>query len=148
MIRGAVAGDVATIATIEAECFGAGAWSEQFVRDQLAADHRIVLIHDDIAYGIVSVLGDVADLDRMAVLPFARRRGIAGELLEQLIEAARGSGAERMLLEVAADNAAAIGLYESYGFMTINTRKDYYPDGIDALIMELRVAMWGHDPDA
>ncbi len=32
-----------------------------------------------------------------------------------------------MLLEVAADNDAAIGLYESYGFTTISTRKGYYP---------------------
>lgn len=139
MIRGAAAVDVATIATIEAECFGASAWSEELVREQLAADHRIVLIHDEIAYGVVSVLGDVADLDRIAVLPFARRRGVAGELLEQLIEAAGGHGAERMLLEVAADNEAAIGLYESYGFATISTRKGYYPGGSDAFVMEREV---------
>ncbi len=87
------------------------------------------------------MLGDVADLDRIAVLPFARRRGLAGELLEQLIEAAGGHGAERMLLEVAADNEAAIGLYESYGFTTISTRKGYYPGGVDALIMELRASL-------
>lgn len=137
MIRRATGADVARIVTIEAECFGAAAWSEQLVREQLAADHRDVLIDDDIAYGVVSVLGDVADLDRLAVLPFARRRGVAGGLIEQLIEAARGRGAERVLLEVAADNAAAIGLYESSGFETISARKGYYPGGVDALIMEL-----------
>lgn len=139
MIRGASAGDAAAMATIEAECFGAAAWSDDLVREQLAADHRIVLIHDDVAYGVISVFGDVADLERIAVLPFARRRGVAGELLEQLIEAAGGHGAERMLLEVAADNAAAIGLYESYEFTTISTRKGYYPGGINALIMELTI---------
>jgi len=136
MIRRATDADVAAIATIEAECFGGAAWSEQLVRDQLAADHRVVLIDDDIAYGVISVLGDVADLDRVVVLPFARRRGMAGGLLEQLIEASRGRGAERMLLEVGADNEAAIGLYESYGFTTISRRKGYYPGGIDALVME------------
>ncbi len=140
MIRGATANDVATIATIEAECFGAAAWSGDLVREQLAADHRIVLIHDDVAYGVDSVLGDVADLDRIAVLPFARRRGIAAEVLEQLIEAAGGHGAERMLLEVGADNEAAIALYERYGFATISTRKGYYPGRIDALIMEREIA--------
>ena len=137
MIRGATAADLRAIATIEAECFGPAAWSDDLVREQVAADHRIVLIHDDVAYGVISLLGDVADLERIAVLPFARRRGVAGELLEQLIEAAGGHGAERMLLEVAADNAAAFGLYESYGFTTISTRKGYYPDGNDALIMEV-----------
>ena len=137
MIRGATEGDVATIATIESECFGAAAWSDDLVREQLVAEHRIVLLHDDVAYGVVSVLGDAADLDRIAVLPFARRRGIAGELLEQLVEAAGGHGAERMLLEVATDNDAAIGLYEAYGFTTISTRKGYYPGGVDALVLEL-----------
>lgn len=137
MMRGALQSDVAAIVTIEAECFGAGAWSEQLVREQLTADHRVVLVDDDIAYGVISVLDDVADLERIAVLPFARRRGIAGELLEQLIEAAGGHGAERMLLEVAADNEAAIGLYESYRFATIDTRTGYYSSGADALIMEL-----------
>lgn len=137
MIRGATESDVATIATIESECFGAAAWSDDLVREQLVAEHRIVLLHDDVAYGVVSVLGDAADLDRIAVLPFARRRGIAGELLEQLVEAAGGHGAERMLLEVATDNDAAIGLYEAYGFTTISTRQGYYPGGVDALVLEL-----------
>ncbi len=139
MIRGATDADVGSISTIETECFGAGAWSEQLVREQLAAAHRIVLVADDIAYGVVSVLGDVADLDRIAVLPFARRRGIAGELLEQLVEAAGGHGAVRVLLEVAADNVAAIGLYESYGFASISTRTGYYPGGVDAHVMDRKI---------
>ncbi len=137
MIRRATEADVATIARIEVECFGTEAWSEQLVREQLVADHHVVLVGHAIAYGVVSWLGDVADLDRIAVLPFARRRGIAGDLLEQLIEAARGLGAERMLLEVAADNDAATGLYRSYGFTTITTRTGYYPAGTDALVMQL-----------
>jgi ribosomal-protein-alanine N-acetyltransferase len=133
MIRRATDSDVVTIVTIEAECFGSAAWSEQLVRDQLAGEHRIVLIDDDIAYGVISVLGDVADLDRIAVAPAVRRRGVARTLLGELISQAGGS---RMLLEVGADNEAAIGLYESYGFTTISRRKGYYPGGIDALVME------------
>ena len=139
MIRSATADDVEAIATIEAECFGGAAWGEEFVREQLAADHRIVLIDHDVAFGVISAVGDVADLERMAVLPFARRRGLAGGLLEQLIEAARGHGATRMLLEVAADNAPAIGLYAAYGFTTINTRAGYYTGGVDALIMQCQL---------
>ncbi|WP_332644298.1 GNAT family N-acetyltransferase [Aeromicrobium sp.] len=140
MSRGATAGDVAAIATIEAECFGTASWGEELVRAQLVSDHRIVLIHDEVAYGVVSVMGEVADLERIAVLPFARRRGVAGELLEQLIEAAGGHGANRMLLEVAADNDAAIELYKAYGFTRISTRTGYYPGRIDALIMERDIA--------
>lgn len=139
MIRRATEADVASILAIEDECFGAGAWSEQLVREQLAVDHRVVLIDHDIAYGVVSALGDAADLERIAVLPFARRRGLAGDLLAELIEAGRANGSERVLLEVAADNDAAIGLYEAHGFATIHTRTGYYAGGIDALIMELKL---------
>ncbi len=139
MTRSATAADVALIATIEAECFGTAAWSEQLVREHLEREHRSVLIRDDVAYGAISVLADVADLDRIAVLPSARRRGLARELLVGLIAEAREAGSARMLLEVAADNAAAIRLYESSRFTTISTRKGYYPGGVDALILELSI---------
>jgi ribosomal-protein-alanine N-acetyltransferase len=140
MIRPATAADVATIAVIEAECFGSTAWSEQLIREHLAVDHHLVFMHDYVAYASIAVRGDVADLDRIAVLPLARRQGVAGALMDQLIAAAGKAGAERMLLEVAADNEAAIGLYESYGFATISTRKGYYA-GVDAHIMELHVTL-------
>jgi ribosomal protein S18 acetylase RimI-like enzyme len=47
-----------------------------------------------------------------------------------------------MLLEVAADNPAAIGLYEAHGFATISTRTAYYPGRVDALVMELTIEEW------
>lgn len=137
MMRRALAADVPAIAVVEAECFGAGAWSEELVREHLTGDHRVAFVDADLtAYGAISLLGDTADLDRIAVVPSARRRGVARELLGGLIEHAGGHSIVRMLLEVAADNDAAIGLYESYGFTTISTRKSYYSDGIDALIMQ------------
>jgi len=39
------------------------------------------------------------------------------------------------MLEVRADNAAAIALYERLRFRAISTRPRYYPDGTDALVM-------------
>ena len=44
-----------------------------------------------------------------------------------------------MLLEVADHNTAAIALYGSFGFGTISRRGRYYPDGADALVMELEI---------
>jgi ribosomal-protein-alanine N-acetyltransferase len=143
MIRPATASDVEAIVAIELACFGAGAWSETLVRDEVTGERHHVLVGDDRqAYGAISLAGDVADLDRIAVLPAARGWGLARELLTNLIDRARDVGAERMLLEVAATNTAAIGLYESFGFETISTRKAYYPDGADALVMELTIEEW------
>jgi len=140
MIRAAVAADVADLVELESACFGVSAWTEDLIGQEIAAEHRAVLVEDDLrAYGAISVLGDVADLDRIAVAPSARRRGLAGAVLADLIGEAREQGATRILLEVAGDNAAAIGLYEAFQFIEISRRLGYYPGGIDALIMELNI---------
>jgi ribosomal-protein-alanine N-acetyltransferase len=143
MMRPAGPDDVEAIAEIEQACFGASAWSETLVRDEVTGARHHVLVDGDLrAYGAISLAGEVADLDRIAVVPDARGHGLARELLAELLDRARDLGAERMLLEVAADNTAAIGLYESCGFDTISTRKAYYPDGADALVMELTIEEW------
>ncbi|MFI5426440.1 ribosomal protein S18-alanine N-acetyltransferase [Aeromicrobium sp. UC242_57] len=142
MIRAAGPDDVAAIVAIEQACFGATAWSEGLVRDEVASERHVVLVCGADAYGAVSVAGEDSDLDRIAVLPAARGRGLARQLLEALIDRARDLGAGRMLLEVAADNDAAIGLYESFGFDTISTRRGYYAGGVDALVMELAISEW------
>jgi ribosomal-protein-alanine N-acetyltransferase len=139
----ATAGDVAAIVAIESACFGPSAWSEALVTDEVRSERHVVLVTDDLtAYGAVSLAADVADLDRIAVLPDARGRGVARAVLTTLVDRARDLGAERMLLEVAADNTAAIGLYEAHGFDTISTRAGYYAGGVDALVMELAIQEW------
>lgn len=143
MIHDAGPEDVAAIVAIEQACFGTTAWSEKLVRDEIASQRHVVLLGDgDQAYGAVSVTGEDSDLERIAVLPGSRGRGLARDLLEALIDRVRDLGAGRMLLEVAADNAAAISLYESCGFDTISIRRGYYADGADALVMELTISEW------
>jgi ribosomal-protein-alanine N-acetyltransferase len=44
-----------------------------------------------------------------------------------------------MMLEVKVDNLEAIGLYESLGYSKLNTRKDYFGSGLDALVMRLEL---------
>ncbi len=55
----------------------------------------------------------------MMVRPEARGQGIGRALLEGLIgEARRSAGMEMLTLTVTASNAAAVGLYETTGFMS------------------------------
>ena len=56
-------------------------------------------------------------------------------LLTALLDDAEGCGTTHTLLEVRADNARALALYESLGFVPIGQRRRYYPDGGDALIL-------------
>jgi ribosomal-protein-alanine acetyltransferase len=143
MSRRATLDDIASIAAIETACFGSSAWSETLVADELRGERSVVLVSDDVtAYGAISVTGDVADLDRIAVLPGSRGHGLASGLLAELVDLARDLDAERMLLEVAADNVAAIGLYEAHGFDTIATRRGYYAGRVDAWVMQLDIQEW------
>jgi ribosomal-protein-alanine N-acetyltransferase len=137
MIREALPTEVTAVTAIDLACFGRQAWSEALVRAALEDDRRTVL-HDDLeAYAVIAVAGEVADLERIAVMPSRRRRGVARQLLDAMVLAAHAQGATRMLLEVAGDNEPAIGLYAAYGFSTISRRTGYYPGGTDAVVMQL-----------
>ena len=50
------------------------------------------------------------------------------------------------MLEVRADNAAAIGLYERAGYAVLSTRRRYYqPGDVDALVMRKTLQENGSD---
>ncbi|AXQ94161.1 GNAT family N-acetyltransferase [Cereibacter azotoformans] len=80
-----------------------------------------------------------AEILTLAVDPGARRCGLGRQLVEAFLGAARARGAERAFLEVAADNAPALGLYAAAGFGEAGRRRGYYrtPDGqrLDAIVM-------------
>lgn len=69
-----------------------------------------------------------------------RRRGIAKTLMTKVLGLARQLGLSRAKLEVHTENSGAIRLYESLGFKTETTEKDYYSYG-DAYIM------WRYEED-
>jgi ribosomal protein S18 acetylase RimI-like enzyme len=52
------------------------------------------------------------------------------------VEAAE-QGAERMMLEVADTNEPALAFYAASGFAEIARRRNYYSQGVDAVVMEL-----------
>lgn len=75
-----------------------------------------------------------AEILTIAVLPPWRRGGLGGRLLDVALAAAAAAGAEAMFLEAAADNTAALALYEKRGFARVGLRKAYYGDK-DAVVM-------------
>jgi ribosomal-protein-alanine N-acetyltransferase len=87
-----------------------------------------------LGYLICSRYDQVWHLMNIAVDPDGRRRGLATMLLEEML--ARAGRDEAYTLEVRTSNAAAIALYERFGFRAAGTRRRYYADtGEDALIM-------------
>ena len=87
-----------------------------------------------VGYLICSRYDTVWHVMNIAVDPGLQRTGIAAALLEQLLgEVDEGA---RFTLEVRPSNAAAIRLYERFGFLSAGLRRRYYQDnGEDALIM-------------
>ena len=79
-----------------------------------------------IGYIGMKVVLDEADITNVAVLPAYRKKGIAGKLLEQLLDEARQQGIYSIYLEVRDSNAAAITLYKHAGFKEVGKRKNYY----------------------
>ncbi|KAI8066739.1 acyl-CoA N-acyltransferase [Gongronella butleri] len=59
---------------------------------------------------------DFVYLDHIHALPRAQGRGIGKLLLQQVYEWARTKGLEKATLHVIAENARAIGFYESQGW--------------------------------
>ena len=74
----------------------------------------------------------------VAVDENARKNGVGKALLSHALGYLKTKGVEKVFLEVAVDNVAAIALYRGAGFDDLYIRKDYYNDhghGVDALIL-------------
>lgn len=80
------------------------------------------------------VAGEI-QIQNVATAPAFRRQGVAARLLKQALERASVAGFDSAWLEVRVGNAAAISLYERFGFQVVARRAGYYADGEDAIIM-------------
>jgi ribosomal protein S18 acetylase RimI-like enzyme len=78
----------------------------------------------------------LARLYTIAVGTAFQRRGIARQLLAAAERAARRRGRQVMRLEVRADDAGAIALYQSAGYTLFGRRDRYYDHRIDALRLD------------
>jgi ribosomal-protein-alanine N-acetyltransferase len=76
-----------------------------------------------------------AQIQNVATAPAFRRQGVAARLLTLALERCRAANFEAAWLEVRAGNAAAIALYERFGFRRATCRPGYYADGEDAVVM-------------
>ncbi|HYO31273.1 MAG TPA: ribosomal protein S18-alanine N-acetyltransferase [Nocardioidaceae bacterium] len=143
-IRAATHEDVEAVVEMERAVFGSDAWSASSVQSEFADLHSrdiVVAVSGDevIGYGVQSRAGDISDLRRLAVAPDARRHGIATTMLRDLVERARSLACQRCLIEVAADNEAALAFYSVAGFVEISRRPQYYSSGMDAVVMALEL---------
>ncbi len=77
--------------------------------------------------------GHVITID---VLPEARRFGIGSKLLLAAEGCLRSAQCTLVKLETAVNNAAALAFYKRHGYFIVKTIPRYYPDGLDALVLQ------------
>ncbi|MGV9377444.1 ribosomal protein S18-alanine N-acetyltransferase [Nonomuraea sp. NPDC003707] len=133
--------DLPAVMSIERATFPLDAWSEGMMRGELAdmprSRHYVVALVDGeiIGYAGLAAAADQADVQTIAVLEKHQGTGIGGALLTELLAEAGRRGAREIFLEVRADNPRAQAVYRHYGFEDIGTRRRYYDDGTDAIMM-------------
>jgi ribosomal-protein-alanine N-acetyltransferase len=143
-VRPATPDDLDAIVLLEHDNLGPDAWSVGLLEEGLAG--RVPTVHYLVAetdgsvvgHAVTSLAGDIAELQRIAVTPAARRTGVASALLSASVALAMlDGGADRMLLEVRADNTGALAFYAANGFVEVDRRPKYYQDGATAVVMRL-----------
>ena len=138
--------DLVSATAIEKQVYGKTAWSadqfkSEFAKSPKSAQYLAAEFEGQlIAYGGIFYVADVADIHTLTVVADHRRKGIGRELLKRLIDWARAKKAQAIMLEMRLGNDAARPLYESFGFIEISKRENYYGPGLTAVVMrkELR----------
>jgi ribosomal-protein-alanine N-acetyltransferase len=113
-------------------------WTAAEFTALLAAPGTFV-VGDLAAFAAGRTVLDEAELLTLATHPLHRRQGLGRARLDAFEAEAAARGARTAHLEVAADNAPALALYEARGYRRVGLRRGYYrgPDGaaVDALLL-------------
>ena len=130
---------VEAIARLEKMCFS-DPWSVNSITSEVhnPLSLWLVALEDGHLIGYVgsqSVLG-WADMMNLAVDPDHRRKGVAEQLVLELIRQLKENQVTCLTLEVRLSNASAISLYTKLGFCEVGRRPGYYHNPReDALIL-------------
>lgn len=126
---------------LEKICFSRP-WSKKMLTEELENECAAFLVAQDSVTGQVAgyagvlVMADEGYITNVAVFPEYRRQGIAAKLIAVFENFARGNQLAFLTLEVRPSNAAAIALYQGFGFREVGRRKNYYDlPKEDALIL-------------
>lgn len=86
-------------------------------------------------FGVMQYLSSKAHLCLLGVVPDARRRGVATEILNWLEKSAVVAGIFSVALEVRKADPGALNFYRQHGFVEEKTLRNYYCRGQHAVRM-------------
>ena len=139
MIRAYLASDIKRIVELELETLGT-TLGEEMLNSELNNPFSYIYLYeeDNMVLGYISFSfdGDIAEMLNFSVDSKYQGRGIGSRLLSYMLDLFSSKGAKSSILEVRESNEEAIGLYKKYGFSLIHSRKKYYSNNENALVME------------
>ncbi|MBK6405071.1 MAG: ribosomal protein S18-alanine N-acetyltransferase [Holophagales bacterium] len=117
-------------------------WKREFFASEVGQAHRfnrVVRAPGGILAGYVfcAFAGGEIHVNKIAVDPLYRRRGVARLLMKEVLDFSARIEAEEIYLEVRPSNVPARNFYMTLGFREVGRRPQYYADGEDALVMSL-----------
>lgn len=134
-------------------CFPENPWNLAAIIEimRVAGSFGLIAWEDESPVGLALALdlGTECEILTLGVVLERRRAGIGLALLESVCLEAHRRGAESVVLEVAVDNIAALGLYAKRGFKQVGQRTNYYRvagQPVDALVLRLPLAVAAIDP--
>lgn len=125
---------------LERICFSRP-WSKRMLSEELENQCAAFLVAEDesgkvLGYAGLLVMMDEGYITNVAVFPEYRRLGVAAKIIEVYMNFAQANQLAFLTLEVRPSNAAAIALYQRFGFEEVGRRKNYYDlPKEDALIL-------------
>jgi ribosomal-protein-alanine N-acetyltransferase len=134
--------DFDTLWRLDQECFPPGiAYSKQELKAYIRHPRAFTLVATDSAHGktqgfIVGHAGRTGHIVTIDVSSAARRTGVGSALLGAAEERLRAAGCDKVGLETAVDNLAALSFYKRQGYAVVRTWPRYYSNGVDALVLE------------
>ncbi|MBE7412471.1 MAG: ribosomal protein S18-alanine N-acetyltransferase [Leptospiraceae bacterium] len=127
--------DIENISEIEKICFPDTFWTMEQIQSHLKNFYGMGMFNQSIiGYILFSETISEIEILRIGVLPDERRKGLAEKLIYEIKDRKKD-----LILEVSDTNDFALKLYQKCGFKTIHSRKKYYRDESNALILKYTV---------
>ena len=135
-----------SLENIEKLIFGT-AWNSEIIQEKIKNKkfkYWIYEVENSIkGYLGIQFLEEEIEILGIGVNQGSRRKNIATELMDELIEYFEKSEYKKIILEVRESNTVAQRLYKKYGFKKISKRKKYYVDEDAEVYLREKIYAWG-----
>jgi len=139
-VRTAIPDDLPRMREIARHAVTAAQWSPAQYQEIFSSARVAFVIEEDgklMGFVVGRAVASEWELENIAVVGTARRRGLGTHLLGEFLHHIQSSGGREIFLEVRESNHAARALYEKWAFIESGRRKAYYADPAeDALVLK------------